>query len=169
MKYLLLAVIMILGGNCFGQIQVYRGVDKLTGDSIITSGTDTLDGERMNKKRYLIECEVKLWYHKGRDKKYYMLDFYFDESHAFSVSSENSAYIKFSDSSIIKLPNLGKYKIYGEKERAIFTIDPEPYLRDFKTKDIIYVRLSTSEGPHDVFVPDEFKSRLRDIFLAVIN
>lgn len=172
MKYLLLAILMFVAGESWGQVKLYRSAyEDGSKDSMITSGTDTLAGKRIDKKLYLISCEVKIYMGKNEDgqKKIHDLYFYFKHIYAFSLSTENNAIIKFTDGTRLELPYNGKYKIYRTGERAAFTVDPNPYLKELSTKEIKYVELETSEGSYNVSVPEQFKNKIKDILNALLN
>jgi len=172
MKYLLLAILMFVVGESWGQVKLYRSaIEEGSKDSMITSGTDTLAGERVSKRQYLISCEVKVYMNKHEDgeKKINDLIFYFRHIFAFSLSKENNAVIKFTDGTRIELPYKDKYAIYGAGEYASFSVDPKPYLKELATKEIKYVQLENSEGSYNVPVPDQFKTKIKDILIALLN
>ncbi len=162
-------MLLFFGMNCFGQVKLYRSFDEGSQDSTITSGEDTLDGTKISKELYVFGCKVKVYLTKNGDSKYYRLYFIFENIRTFSLSKENLAIITFTDNSTLEMPYDGKYTIYGEHEEAHFPIDPNKYISQLSTKEIKYVKLQTSEVDYNVLVTDQFKSKIKDIFLALAN
>lgn len=156
-------------GESWGQVKLYRDYDENYGDSIITSGEDTLAGIKISKKEYVIRCKAKVYMHKKGNERFCQIYFIFKNIRAFSLAKENKATITFTDNSTLELPYNGKYQIFGEQEQASFPVDANNYLTEFSTKEIKNVLFETSNVDYIVPVPEQFKSKIKEIFKALLQ
>ena len=154
MKYLLFAVMMVWGVNCFGQVKVYTTIDNITGDTAIETKQYPLVVEHYSKKDSVVSYSASASMYKIRGNKNFSLTISFNVSDAISLSEGGSGYIKISTGDIIQLRRIGGFKIYTKDDDIFYTLDITEAIDKLKNVEITDIRLTTDNGDRNISLQD---------------
>lgn len=164
MKYLLLAILMFVAGESWGQVKVETSIDSDGDTSIVVK--DTLSVLQMSKKNLVPNTRVTLRITKGKEAHLYRLFINFKNDAVYSITSKNTAEFTFLNGSILSLPYDGSDKIYSSNEIATFSIDIEKSMDTFKNNPITRVYLGTSDGGYAIDLTDRFQQKISEMVKA---
>lgn len=151
---------------------ITRTVDSYTGDSIISTGFDTLKTAKMDDKNSIPDRVVGVkTIHKS--KSTYWLFFYFSTSDITSnpvkISSKNFAYFVKTNNEYLRMPYNGKAFQYSGKDNAGFFIDITNYLSRLQSSNIKIIRFETSQLYHEILLPEGKTQAIADIIDKLTN
>lgn len=141
-------------------------VDSYTGDTIVSTGFDTLKTAQTGDKNAIPDRVVGVkTVHKN--KSTYWLFFYFSTSDITSkpvkISTRNFAYFVKTNNEYLRMPYNGKAYQYSGKDNAGFFIDVTNYLSRLQSASIKIIRFETSQLYHEIILPDEKAQTIADI------
>lgn len=155
-----LAIIFFILFLCKGVSaqQLTTTVDSYTGDTIISTGFDTLSFTDVNGKSVIADRVVGVKnIHKGESK--YWLFFYFSTGDitqkSVSISKKNFAYFVLNNNEYLRFPYSGRAGNYSAKDNAGFFIDITNNLGRLQSAKIKMIRFETSNLYHEIKVPEK--------------
>lgn len=143
-----------------------RTVDSFTGDSIVSTGFDTLKTAKTDEKNSIPDRVVGVKTTHKR-KSTYWLFFYFSTSDITSnpvkIGPKNFAYFVKTNNEYLRLPYNGKALQYSGKDNAGFFIDITDYISRLQSASIKIIRFETSQLYHEILLPENKTQAIADI------
>lgn len=125
-------------------------VDRSTGDTIISTGFDTLKAAEKNAVADRVVGVKTI--HKG--KSTYWLFFYFSTSDitrsTVNISSKNFAYFVLNNDTYLRFPYSGRTNKYAPSDNAGFFINITKSISQLRAADIKIIRFETSTFYHEI-------------------
>ena len=146
--------------------EVIRSKDPYTGDSIISTGFDTLAAAEPGSKTSIADRVVAVkTIHKG--KATYYLFFYFSTSDItdkpVKIGPKNYAYFVKTNNEYLRFPYSGRAFNYSAKDNAGFFIDITKSLDKFRDSAFKMVRFETSQYYHELKLPEDKTMQIANV------
>lgn len=163
MKIFALLFLLTCSIACFGQPEIK--VDSFTGDTTVISkefGLErTLGVNSLSVKAYSFKSK------KGENFK--ILAFIFYASEVGRTDKQFNALLKFSDTSLVKLPFAGEGKVFVTKDAVFFSVIVKDETLPLLMQQLKEIRLETSNRNYDFKIREKFQLSIKEALESVTN